>query len=126
MVSKTYSVVENPFVSSFSVEFIIKFCFYFVYYTYKNRRKNMDVAAVGLKLENDFPRRIEVYEVKQRILRINNENRPVLDIDCYLIPRSGETSYKNFILPIKIDLECMCVPYDEYENAVNEILEYLE
>ena len=57
----------------------------------------MDIATVALKLESDFPRRLEVYEIKQRVFKIKNESIPVLDLDCYLIPKTGDTCYKNFI-----------------------------
>ena len=86
----------------------------------------MDITTVALKLENDFPRRIEIYESKQRTLQIKNETKPVLDIDCYLISRVSETCYKNFILPIKIDMDKLVVLYSDYEKACSEILEYLE
>ena len=33
----------------------------------------MDIATVALKLESDFPRRLEVYEIKQRVFKIRQD-----------------------------------------------------
>jgi hypothetical protein len=54
------------------------------------------------------------------------EQRSVLEVDTFLLPRFGEPSYKTFVFPIKIDLECLCIDYADYEKATDEVTEYLE
>jgi hypothetical protein len=86
----------------------------------------MDIATVGSELENDFLRRLEIYEIKHRIFKIKTESIPVLDIDCYLVPRTGSTCYRNFIFPVKIDLNGLVIDYKDYEISSAEISKCLE
>ena len=86
----------------------------------------MDITAVPLKLENDFPRNLEVRTTKQINMMYKGELRTVLEIDTFILPRFGVVSYKTFVFPIKVDLECLVIDYKDYEKACAEILEYVE
>ena len=86
----------------------------------------MDISELPLKLENDFPRTLEVLRSRQTTRTINGETKPVLRIDCYLLPRIGDIMTKSFILPIKIDLDRLVVPFEDYEECRFDVVQCLE
>jgi hypothetical protein len=86
----------------------------------------MDISTVSQNLENDFFRHLEVRGSKQTRMLYKGEQRNVLEIDTFLLPRFGEGSYKTFVFPTKINYECLCIDYVDYEKATEEVMEYLE